>query len=77
MRAIFEDDDLLVVSKPSGLVSHPIGDGALGVAAPPERVGEVASANGIVLHELTTERATLEEVFLSLTDSSGGEGSVQ
>ena len=59
----------------SGVLSHAIGDGALGVAAPPERVGEVASANGIVLHELTTARATLEEVFLSLTDSGAGEGS--
>ena len=38
----------------SGLLSHTIAEGTLGVAAPPERVGEVASANGIVLHELTT-----------------------
>jgi len=37
---------------------------------PPERIGKVAAANGIVLHELTVERATLEEVFLELT---GGE----
>jgi ABC-2 type transport system ATP-binding protein len=36
----------------------------------PERVGELAAANGIVLHELTAERATLEEVFMELT---GGE----
>jgi ABC-2 type transport system ATP-binding protein len=36
----------------------------------PERIGEVAAANGIVLHELTIESATLEEVFLELT---GGE----
>jgi len=41
----------------------------LAVAAPPERVGEIAAANGVVLHELTTERATLEEVFLQLTAS--------
>jgi len=61
----------------SGVLSHAIGDGTLGVAAPPERVGEVASANGIVLHELTTARATLEEVFLSLTDSDAGENSAQ
>jgi ABC-2 type transport system ATP-binding protein len=45
-------------------------DGALLVDTPPERVGELAAANGIVLHELTVERATLEEVFLELT---GGE----
>jgi ABC-2 type transport system ATP-binding protein len=36
----------------------------------PERIGELAAANNIVLHELTIERATLEEVFLELT---GGE----
>ena len=37
---------------------------------PPERIGELAAANNIVLHELAVERATLEEVFLELT---GGE----
>ena len=46
------------------------GDGALAVDLPPERVGELAAAHGIVLHELSVERATLEEVFLELT---GGE----
>jgi ABC-2 type transport system ATP-binding protein len=45
------------------------GDGLV-VGLPPERVGELAAANGIVLHELTVQRATLEEVFLELT---GGE----
>ena len=53
-----------------------VGDGRLSVAAPPERVGELAAANGIVLHELRAERATLEEVFLELTgpDGEGEEG---
>jgi ABC-2 type transport system ATP-binding protein len=45
-------------------------DGALLVDLPPERVGEIAAQGGVVLHELTVERATLEEVFLELT---GGE----
>jgi ABC-2 type transport system ATP-binding protein len=45
-------------------------DGAFLVSAPPERVGELAAAGGIVLHELSVEQATLEEVFLELT---GGE----
>jgi ABC-2 type transport system ATP-binding protein len=45
-------------------------DGVLLVEASPERVGEIAAANGVVLHELGVERATLEEVFLELT---GGE----
>ncbi|MBA2361079.1 MAG: ABC transporter ATP-binding protein [Actinobacteria bacterium] len=38
--------------------------------ASPEQVGEVAAANAIVLHELVSETATLEETFLELT---GGE----
>jgi ABC-2 type transport system ATP-binding protein len=43
-------------------------DGALGVVdGTPERVGELAAANQIVLHELAAERATLEEAFLELT----------
>jgi ABC-2 type transport system ATP-binding protein len=45
--------------------------GELRVAAPPERVGEVAAAAGIVLHELRAESASLEEAFLELT--GGGE----
>jgi ABC-2 type transport system ATP-binding protein len=46
---------------------------ALAVVAPQERVGEIAAEQGIVLHELTTERATLEEVFLELTGDDPGE----
>jgi ABC-2 type transport system ATP-binding protein len=46
------------------------GDGELTVGAATERVGELAAANGVVLHELTAPRASLEEVFLELT---GGE----
>ena len=45
-------------------------DTSLVADLPPERIGELAAANNIVLHELTVERATLEEVFLELT---GGE----
>ena len=50
------------------------GDGRLSVAAPPEQVGELAAANGVVLHELAAERATLEEVFLELTGDPGERG---
>jgi len=32
-----------------------------------ERVGEIAAAGGIVLHELRLEQSSLEEVFLELT----------
>ena len=49
------------------------GDGERLVAqAPSERVGELAAANGIVLHELSPATATLEAAFLELT--AGGEG---
>jgi ABC-2 type transport system ATP-binding protein len=39
--------------------------------ARPERVGEVAAADGIVLHELTAEATSLEEAFLELTGEGG------
>ncbi len=53
-----------------GVTVTEVGDGILVADVPPERIGELAAANGVVLHELTVERATLEEVFLELT---GGE----
>jgi ABC-2 type transport system ATP-binding protein len=53
-----------------GKTVNDLGDGALAVDAPPEQVGELAAANAVVLHELTVEQATLEEVFFELT---GGE----
>ncbi len=51
-----------------------VGDDRLVVNAPPERVGEIAAANGVVLHELTVERASLEEIFLELTGDPGERG---
>jgi len=50
------------------------GDGRLAVSAEPERVGELAAAHGVVLHELVAQRATLEEVFLELTGEPGERG---
>lgn len=49
-------------------------DGRLAVVASPEQVGTIAAANSVVLHELTAERATLEEVFLELTGDPGERG---
>jgi ABC-2 type transport system ATP-binding protein len=43
--------------------------------APMERIGELAAANGVVLHELSSESATLEDVFLELTGSDRPEAS--
>ncbi len=41
-----------------------------GSHATPERVGSLAAAHGLVLHELTTQRASLEEAFMALTGDS-------
>jgi ABC-2 type transport system ATP-binding protein len=64
-----EPERLRGVLAANGGTVHAAGDGLV-VGLPPERVGELAAANGIVLHELRVEQATLEEVFLELT---GGE----
>jgi ABC-2 type transport system ATP-binding protein len=42
-------------------------DGGLLVDAPPERVGELAAAHGLVLHRLAERGTALEDVFLQLT----------
>ena len=51
----------------AGVDARVLADGLLAVSTTPERVGEIAAGHGVVLHELTAERATLEEVFLELT----------
>ena len=57
-----------------GVEATVVVDDRITVHAPTERVGEVAAAHGIVLHELTAERASLEEVFLELTGEPGERG---
>jgi ABC-2 type transport system ATP-binding protein len=52
----------------AGIAVESQGDGALSVTAPLPRIGELAAANGVVLHELSAQRATLEEIFLELTE---------
>jgi ABC-2 type transport system ATP-binding protein len=49
-----------------GIDAHGDGD-RLVTAAPAERVGELAAANGVVLYELASDTASLEEAFLELT----------
>jgi ABC-2 type transport system ATP-binding protein len=52
----------------AGLESAPFnGDGLFVKEVEPPRVGELAAAQGVVLHELTAEAGTLEEAFLELT----------
>lgn len=55
----------------AGSDAHVEGD-ALTTTMPAARVGEVAAAQGVVLHELRTESAALEDVFLELTSGEGG-----
>jgi ABC-2 type transport system ATP-binding protein len=52
----------------AGIEASEIADGALAIKDTPiERIGDLAAENGIVLHELSPESASLEEVFLELT----------
>jgi ABC-2 type transport system ATP-binding protein len=60
-------EELRALLARAGIEATVSGEGQLEVAAPSERVGEIAAAGGIVLHELTSETATLEEAFLELT----------
>ena len=63
-----EVDRLREMLAGQGMSAIVLEDGALGVTdGTPERVGELAAANNIVLHELVAEKATLEEAFLELT----------
>jgi ABC-2 type transport system ATP-binding protein len=55
----------------AGIETTADGDGALFVSgAPSSRVGEIAAAGGIVLHELSTQGSSLEQVFLDLTSDA-------
>lgn len=51
----------------AGIESHGIDSTLLVRGTTPERVGEIAAASQIVLHELVAESSSLEEVFLELT----------
>jgi ABC-2 type transport system ATP-binding protein len=60
-------DRLLEALRSAGLDAERFGDDGVVVAGEAARVGEIAAAENIVLHELTAESATLEDVFLELT----------
>ena len=67
-------DRLLELLVSAGLEARSVGEGRLEVIAPSEQVGEIAASSGVVLHELSAARATLEEVFLELTGEPGERG---
>lgn len=59
LKALLAEGGLDVTSSEGDLLL--VGDGSA------ERIGELAAANGIVLHELAAEKTSLEEAFLELT----------
>jgi ABC-2 type transport system ATP-binding protein len=59
---------LLDVLHSSGLTPVQVDSGALEVdGATTEKLGELAAENGLVLHELSAQRASLEEAFMQMT----------
>ncbi len=60
------------VVKQEGNGSSPAGLSVTGMEAP--RIGEIAAAAGLVLHELTPRLASLEEAYMELTAGSGEYG---
>ena len=59
-----------VLNEAHGVV-EPVNDAGLSVAGlTSDQVGEAAFAAGIVVHELTPQRASLEDVFMDLTADS-------
>ncbi len=65
-----ERDRLSAALDTSGASTTPVADDALSTDATPERVGEIAAAEGIVLHELVAAVESLEDVFLELTEGA-------
>ncbi len=63
-----ESPDRLQAALTSASAIEVLNDGALSVSGITSRdIGEAAFAAGIALHELTPQRASLEEVFMDLT----------
>jgi ABC-2 type transport system ATP-binding protein len=60
-------DSLLDALRRAGIDAERTGADGVVADAPAARVGEVAAMATIVLHELTADSATLEDVFLELT----------
>ena len=63
-----ESPERLQATLANAIAIEVLNDGALSVAGLSSRdIGEAAFAAGIALHELTPQRASLEEVFMDLT----------
>ncbi|CAN5253434.1 ABC transporter ATP-binding protein [soil metagenome] len=55
--------------RPEGTVSAPAPDTLSVTGLVAARIGELAAANGVVLHELTPQSSSLEEAYLELTEN--------
>src|SRR5262249_20729964 len=60
-------EELLARLREAGIEGEATENGVLAVQAPPERIGDLAAAAGIPLHELVPDTGSLEEAFLELT----------
>lgn len=58
---------LLAALQRAGIQATSTGQTTLTTTAPAAQVGEVAASAGVVLHELHTQHASLEEAYLELT----------
>jgi ABC-2 type transport system ATP-binding protein len=64
-------DDLVAHLRAAGADVRPLPDGMLEViGVDAATIGELAASHGIALHELTPQRASLEEAFMELTSDS-------
>jgi len=63
-------ETLSEVLSAAGLQVHADGDGLRVSGGPIERIGELAAGAGVTLHELSPQRASLEEAYMKLTDDA-------
>ncbi len=65
------NDKLAKLLTVAGATSHPEADGAMAVTGiASSAIGDLAAAEGVVLHELSPQEASLEEAYMELTRDS-------
>jgi ABC-2 type transport system ATP-binding protein len=66
-----QDTDLAAHLRAAGATVRPLTDGLIEVTGlDAAAIGELAAANRVVLHELTPQKASLEEAFMELTSDT-------
>lgn len=61
-------DELAALLRADGVSASPIQDSIVLSGVAPSRIGELAAAHGIPVHELGVERDSLEDVYRALTE---------